>query len=310
MKRFFKGYRICLTIIALLLTVLFASCGNSAFSAYHVVLLGSADGSVFKESIDNISFSSNKYHDAKADQTKRVSLINGRVEEVCYEQSIKDELRDYTVYSSENANLSCYYDASSDNLIQIYATNNEIVIPKEAELESSYRDWVESLLTFYGVEDLSVYAYSCQTSVVVSNENATYQETYAYFYSNEKANEKISCRVFTYTKYVADYPTTDRIEVSIFEETGSVIVKFDEHKFDEPVELSFDESAINTAVESFVTSSVNSEKYKFKSMSIKNQVLTHYDNEVCIKVTAEVELITKTERTPICMLVTLLVFTE
>lgn len=49
MKRFFKGYRICLTIIALLLTVLFASCGNSAFSAYHVVLLGSADGSVFKE---------------------------------------------------------------------------------------------------------------------------------------------------------------------------------------------------------------------------------------------------------------------
>ncbi|MBQ7909539.1 MAG: hypothetical protein IJ363_01940 [Clostridia bacterium] len=287
-------------------TLLFSSCNNTS-SSLQVVMWGQADGTVFKSSVKSVENATNQYQDEEAQKEKNVTLVNGEIEKVYYVESHKKGQEELAVYSSKNGNITCSYDRETNKLIKLSAKNNAIIVPDNVKSEVDYKAWVEGVLALYGVEDLSDYRYSCKTAVVVSNENSTYKETHAYFYSDQKANERISSLEFSYTKYIEDYPTTDRIEVSVLT-SGSIIVKFDEHRFDDSVYISFDESDIHTAVESFVSSSINAGEYKYDTINITNKVLTHYDTEVCMQVYVEINMLNRGDHTPVTTMVTLLVF--
>lgn len=307
-KKIYVGF--ILVIMISLFTLSLASCNNETATLQRVVMLGNFDGDIFHSSVESVDLVEKKYQDEDADKTKSIVLANGKHEDVLYVQSKKDELSDIAIYSSENENISCYYDSKSDLLIQICAENDTIPIPNHITTESEYRDWAEQLLTVYGVEDLSSYRYSCQTNVVVSNEKSAYQDQYMYFYTDVKSNERISQRHFTYTKYFGEYPTTDTIIISVFPLTGSVIIKFDDHNFADLTEVTFDESTIVATIHSYIANSINKEKYAFVSMNIIHKTLTCIETEVCLRVGVEIKLLPRNEKKPLTVLVPLIVYLE
>lgn len=299
-----------LFIVIALLTMSFTSCNNDISEFQRVIMLGQPDGDIFDSSIMSIDIVETEYQDEGADTTRNIVLANGDSEVVRYVQSKKSELTDIAIYSSDSKDISCYYDSKSDLLSQIYAKNNTILVPTNITTEADYRDWVENLLTIYGAHNLSSYRYSCQTNVIVSNEESTYQDQYTYFYTDIKTNERISKYVFTYTKYIDDYPTTDTVTVSISALTGSVIIKFDKGDFTDVADVTIDNSTIKTAIDSYIADSINTNKYEFVSTQITEKTLTRIESEVCVRVEVEISLLTKSDQVPLNVLVSLLVYSE
>lgn len=300
-----------LIIIVGLLILSLTSCGNEAVDSLPRILVSSSDGDVFNTSVEYIDIVGKEYQDKNADNTKSI-VVNGTQENVFYEHSTKSQLTDMTVYQSKSKDITCYYDKNSDLPIQIVIQNGAIPIPDTDAVESDYRDWVEQVLATYGINDLSDYRYLCQTSVTVSNPESLYNDHYMYFYTDIKSNESINDRTFTYTKYCGDYPTTDRIYVNVSHFFQNVIIKFDRHQFTNDTEPPFNEEMITNAVRSYITNSVNTEKYKLDSMNIKNERLTVVDNQICMEIDVEITLLFKNsqESIPFTYLETLFVYPE
>ena len=299
MKKIIYSGLIFIIIVSLLILSV-TSCNNETYTFQQVMMWGTYDDGIFDSSVKCIDIIGKKYQDEDADKIKSIMLLNGNCEDVRYVESIKSDIKDYAIYSSENGNISCRYDSKSNLLTQISTENNIIPIPNNITNESDYRNWVKNLLTIYGVNNLSSYKYSCETSVAISNENSYYQYQYPYFYTDLAVNEKITKYIFTYTKYLNGYPTTDRISVYISIPNENVIIKFDEQDFIDIPKATIDDSTIITTINSYSMSSLNTDKYKLASMQIMNKTLTRFENKVCLKVDVEMTFIVKKDQGAIC----------
>lgn len=273
----------------------------------YAAMLGEQDTDVFLDTARTIEVSEKEYNNESADKTKKIPLLFGG-EEVIYKNSKKNELRNVDIYESENGMVSCRYNAETDQLTLISIDNSLLTIPDGNSTEDEYKSWVERLLKRYDVDNTSAYRYSCQTNTVVSNADSAYQEHYSYFYGNTKENESISSRTFDFTEYIGDYPTADRIHCNI--SINRTLIKFDENKFDDNVNIVIDENKIRETVNSFISESLNSEKYSVKSSDIIDENLTVIDNKVCLNVTVEAEFSAKSDNTSLVVLVNLAVFSD
>lgn len=281
---------------------------NDLVSPRNVKMLGIPDGNIFHKTVETYDLSDVQYQNVNADVEKNIVIAKGNTEKIMYQYSTKNDITDLAVY--ENSNISCYFDSKTDRMLQIFAKNNSINIPDSVKTEADYRAWIEQLLSSYDVGNLSDYNYSCQTSVIVSSENGVTQNQLAYFYTDVKSNERVSRRVFTYTRYISGYPTTDRIYISISPITGSVIIKFDERDFANYSFFSCDETQIISAVDSYIFSSINTELYEVSSSNIVNRSLVMIENEAGIMVDVELKLCAKEASEPFDMVVTLVVFPQ
>ena len=287
-------------IIVSLLTLLFTSCNGETYTFKRVIIMGTYDGGIFDSSTRIIDIIGDEYQDENKDKIKSIELLNGSCENIRYVKSIKSDIDDYAIYSSENGNISYRYDSKSNLLTQIHTTNNAIPIPTNITTESGYQRWVKKLLAAYDVNSLLGYKYSCETDVATSNENSHYKDQYPYFYTDLEFNEKIISYTFTYTKHLDGYPTTDRILVYINVPLESVIIKFDKRDFINIHRATVDDSTITTTINSYMINSVNTERYELTSMQIMHKTLTYFENEVCMEIDVEMDFLDKKTQYTIC----------
>lgn len=297
---------------ALICSLIFSSMisckGNGDISNNDIVLLGDPVNSIFKESLKSQTLDINKYQNSSAEPTKKISLGNNDLREVSYVQSEKSYRTDVNVYNSADESISCRFSAETGKLVQISAKNNSIKVPDNLLTEADYRAWVEQLLAVYGFKDISAYRYSVQTQVVVSGENSAYSDMTDSFYTDVKSNETIAMRIFTYTKYIGEYPTTDRIMFAISYLTDTIIIKFDENKLADYSKAAFDEKSVDEAVTAYINNSVDTERYEVKAVNISDKTLTSIDGNVCMIVSVKVTLQWTNNTEPINTLLELLVY--
>ena len=297
---------------ALICSLIFSSMisckGNGDISNNDIVLLGDPVNSIFKESLKSQTLDINKYQNSSAEPTKKISLGNNDLREVSYVQSEKSYRTDVNVYNAADESISCRFSAETGKLVQISAKNNSIKVPDNLLTEADYRAWVEQLLAVYGFKDISAYRYSVQTQVVVSAENSAYSDMTDSFYTDVKSNETIAMRIFTYTKYIGEYPTTDRIMFAISYLTDTIIIKFDENKLADYSKAAFDEKSVDEAVTAYINNSVDTEHYEVKAVNITDKTLTSIDGNVCMIVSVKVTLQWTNNTEPINTLLELLVY--
>ena len=297
---------------ALICSLIFSSMisckGNGDISNNDIVLLGDPVNSIFKESLKSQTLDINKYQNSSAEPTKKISLGNNDLREVSYVQSEKSYRTDVNVYNAADESISCRFSAETGKLVQISAKNNSIKVPDNLLTEADYRAWVEQLLAVYGFKDISAYRYSVQTQVVVSGENSAYSDMTDSFYTDVKSNETIAMRIFTYTKYIGEYPTTDRIMFAISYLTDTIIIKFDENKLADYSKAAFDEKSVDEAVTAYINNSVDTERYEVKAVNISDKTLTSIDGNVCMIVSVKVTLQWTNNTEPINTLLELLVY--
>lgn len=279
-------------VIIILLTVSVTSCNNEALEFHQIMLLGDSCG-IFDSSVRSIDILGTKYHDENAEANKSIELLNGSCVDLQYVESVKTYRKDSAIYNSANGNISCRYDSKSNLLTQISFEKNTLSVPNDITTESNYRNWIKKLLNVYGVKNLFGYKYACETIVTTADGNSLHTDQYSYFYTDLALDEEITSYVFTYTKYFAGYPTTDQISVNIFVATGAVTIKFDERKFTDAPKVNIDNSTIDTALNTYVISSLNADKYQFKSMQVMNKTLTRIENEICLIVDVEMDFVDK-----------------
>ncbi len=247
------------------------------------------DACVFNENVAKLNDVLNDfYHDDDASTQKSIAIGHNGAMDVFYVESKRSDIRDQAIYQTADKNFECRYDSRTGKLLQLTAAQNLIAIPENLTTEAEYRAWVEQLLAIYEVGDLSGYQYTCETSVRVETENSVGNDRYSYFYTDLKTNESISYRYFTYTKYINNRPTTDRIYVSL--SRNRVHIKFDQHEFTNEIDTSLSDDQIKEILDSFLAESLDKDQYDLLSAKIKETTWRKINGEICVDLSIEMEM--------------------
>lgn len=294
-----------LILLAVCITIL-SSCSLESSSECEIARLTATDFDYFTDSSNSINSIEKEYTDNKANIAKIIKIGEENVT-LTYLNSTQNPRTICHVYESQDKIVSCKYYDQTNRLAQMVVKDAQLKPEDNISTEEEYRRWAEALLKTYTNDDLSMYRYSCRTVVGVSKENCAYQDRYDYFYKTKHKDEHISSYSFVYTKYIDEYPTTDSTSLYI-SRSGVTVIKFDEHKFDEDINIVPDQKKMETSLNSYINTSINTEKYSLESFNITNMRLSYINDKACCIYSVELHLLNNSTKDIITSLANFAVF--
>ena len=190
----------------------------------------------------------------------------------------------FDFYENEDKKVSAQYNSEKNAISQLSLKNFDL---GEYTTEDQYLSLVYSILSDFGITDLSHYTKTCDTSIKVSGNNSSWVENKAGFYSSEKETEKIDKYLFEFVKYYGEIPTTDKISINFSPTTQTILVKFDPKNFMSISEITIDIDDIRSELDKYIAAKLKN-TCTISSLEITNEYLSVERGNPCYVFVADI----------------------
>lgn len=212
-------------------------------------------------------------------------LFGGQSITLRYNQLLSNEMNAYT---TEDNKVTCWF-TGSDTLRLISAEGWFATEERSAATEEDYLNWIYQQVGSYYAENWEVYTKSCTTTILSTATGVPEQiERDGFVTAGEQ--ETVAAYVFTFTKYIGQYETSDMIQAYIRPDNGFVALGFSAHNFDDAQPVEINMGQLESAVKEFLRKSVDKSKYSYISHDLQQPTLSYVEGKFCCVCTVSLQL--------------------
>lgn len=252
-------------------------------NAYKVYLLPEIS-SVFRESVATSTKFGTHGAAQDAERTKTV-MVDGESVNVSYNEMLSNEMYAYT---SEDNRVTCLFDKYDGN-IRMLSVEGWFPTAEEEPTEQAYLNWIYRQTAAYYEEDWSAYRFSCSTMVMSSTSGAP-QQLQRDGYSEPSESETVSAYLFTFTKVIDGYETSDIIQAYIHPENGFAALEFSAHDFDSITLPKVDTARVSREIKSFLRASLNFKEHTYIRHELRQPKFAYIHNTLCLICSVSMEV--------------------
>ena len=263
-------------------------------SKYTVALIGVTDGDLHKENATHIDVNLKEYKNADIDKYKVLKNDCSDIELV-YQNTVERYGEKTHKYSNDEAGIKCSFFDETDNIAQIVINSMDVEIKNNKLTEDLLVSWAKELFFSYGIYGYESFHYSCETNVIKMSEYSVSQDSFEYFYLPTDSKTVVSSYTVFFTRHINGMRTSDIVSVYWNLTTNTVIIKNHNNTFENKTDLILNKKDINSAIEEYINSSVNVQKYDVKSFFVSSEKLTVIDNRLCVLCDVELDIKTKVD---------------
>ncbi len=220
-----------------------------------------------------------------APSAQRELQFDGQTITLQYNQILSNEMNAYT---TEDHKVTCWY-AGADTLRLISAESWFTIPERTAATEDDYLNWIYQQVGSYYTENWEVYTKSC-TTTVLSTASGVPEQIERDGFVTAGQQETVAAYVFTFTKYLGQYETSDMIQAYIRPDNGFVALGFSAHNFDDAQPLEINMGQLETAVKDFLRKSIDKSKYSYISHELLQPTLSYVEGKLCCVCTVSLQL--------------------
>lgn len=265
---------------------------NSENDSYFAVRVGTTDGDYFKED-ENFIHDSKLFVDEDV-KKQRVFSFNEKTFNLEYVNSdnyVYNERQRYRL-NTPNGELEAKFFTDSGELAWFSIPKTLTDAPETFRSESEFREWAESFLKKFGINDMSGYTINYKTDFVYSVPGKTSSRTVDSFYIPEPdSNVTVSFYVIMYTYAIDGVDTSDRYEFLFnTEKDGRITVFLPNASFDEYESCPLDMEKADKALDDYVKAYLNTTIYELDSYDVTQKTLTIINGELACEYDLSIEL--------------------
>ena len=253
-------------------------------SKYRITRQGYDADNIFKDSAElEMVIFSDMYFSADAIPSHSVKIGQEDVL-LTYKHSKDQGSLAFDFYESEDKKVSAQYNSEKNAISQLSLKSVDL---EEYTTQDQYLSLIYSILADLGITDFSCYTKKCSTSIKVSDANSSSVENKEGFYSTEKENEAIDSYLFEFVKYYGEHSTTDKISISFFLTTQTILIKFDSEDFVSIAEINIDRDDMRGELDKYIAAKLKS-SCTISSLEITNEYLTVEKGNPCYVFVADI----------------------
>lgn len=277
-----KRLYVYLGVVAVMVVLVILS---AVYESNYRVYLVPEVASIFENDAKTTDFIGKPESVLLPEQTRNIA-IDGIDFPLSYNESLSNEMYAYT---SEDNRVNCWFDKHSGS-IRLISVENWLPDQSATLSEQEYLNWIYNQVAVHRSENWAEYKKSC-TTTVISLESGMPQQVQRDGFVLPGENETVFAYVFTFTKMMGEFETSDVIQAYIHPENGFAAVEFSAHRFDNTVAPSVDLSRMTGAIKRFIKLSLDTKKYTYIRHELGQPKFTYINHTLCMICTVSIEVI-------------------